>query len=279
MKKNNNLLIGAHVSTSGGLANACLRAHELETDCFQIFVKNNRQWQAKKLSEIDIFEFKASIKKYAIKYPIAHATYLINLCSQDGQVRDKSYKCLEYELLSCNMLDIPYLVLHPCSTDQDYIIYISDAINRIYETNNIKTELLLETMAGQGNSIGHKFENLRDIYDKINLKNKIGFCFDTCHVFAAGYDISTNEKFNNTINKFDQVLGLENLKVFHLNNSKKDCNSKIDRHEHLGLGKIGIELFQIIMSDKRFKNIPKIIETPKESEFDDINNLNVLRNS
>src|SRR3990167_1347715 len=279
MKKNNDFLIGAHVSISGGLSNACLRAYELDTDCFQIFVKNNRQWNAKKLSEIEISEFKTNIKKYSIKYPIAHATYLINLCSSDEEIRKKSYKCLEYELMASTELNIPYLILHPGSTDKEYIKCISSAINKIYETNNIKTELLLETMAGQGNSIGHKLENLKDIYDEIKPKEKIGFCFDTCHVFAAGYDISTTEKFNNTIDKFDQVLGLENLKVFHLNDSKKDCNSKVDRHEHLGLGRIGLELFQMIMNDKRFKNIPKIIETPKESEFDDMNNLNVLRNS
>ena len=271
--------LGAHVSISGGIQNAVLRAADLNINCFQIFVKNNRQWHIKFPTPTEIGEFKKNIKEFSIKSVVAHATYLINLCSLDAQVREKSYTTLKNELEICDTLNIPYLVLHPGSgpNKEECTKMISQALNKIYTDNKINTKVLLETMAGQGESIGHTFENLHKIYDKIKNKNSVGFCFDTCHVFSAGYDIKTDKGFESILKEFDNFLGLENLKVFHINDSKKECGSKVDRHEHIGLGKIGIGLFEYIMNDERFIDIPKIIETPKNAVEDDIRNLQILK--
>lgn len=280
MKAEKEMLLGAHVSISGGIQNSVLRAVELETSCFQIFVKNNRQWKIKYPSQEETEKFKENIKKFNIKYPIAHATYLINLSSACSEIREKSYITLKEELKICSSLKIPYLVLHPGSRIKGQelnINYISEYINKIYlENNNLNTSILLETMAGQGGSIGKSFEELKQIYDKINYKEKIGYCFDTCHVFAAGYDIALNPE--KIFNQFDEILRIDNLKLFHLNDSKKNLNDKVDRHENIGSGKIGINAFRYIMQNNLFHAIPKIIETPKETVLDDTKNLNILRN-
>lgn len=278
MKTKKEIILGAHVSISGGIQNSVLRAAALETNALQIFVKNNRQWKVKYPTTNEIEEFKNNIKICQIKYPIAHATYLINLSSSSSETREKSYETLKAELKICSELEIPYLVLHPGSNkdEKNNINYISEYINKIYtENKHITTSVLLETMAGQGGSFGKSFKELSEIYNKINQKEKIGYCFDTCHVFASGYDIAN--KPEEVFDEFNKILGLENLKLFHLNDSKKDLGSNVDRHEHIGLGKIGINAFKYIMNKTEFEKIPKIIETPKNTETDDTKNLNTLR--
>lgn len=268
-------LLGAHVSISGSLENAIARAETIGANCMQIFVKNNRQWSPPKISESQAQAFKAELRKSSIKTVVAHATYLINLCSQDPEVRRKSMLGLESELSACDMLGIKTLVLHPgsnpSSQTKESIKMISDCINEIYKNRDFNTIIAIETMAGQGSSIGGNFEEIANIISKISNKNKIGACLDTCHIFAAGYDIRTKEAYESTMDKFDETIGLKYLKAIHINDSKKDISSFVDRHEHIGAGKIGLNCFSFIMNDPRLTLIPKIIETPKDGKVCDEN--------
>jgi deoxyribonuclease IV len=273
-----NALIGTHLSIAGGLPNAILKAKELDIDCFQIFVGNNRQWKTTKRTPQELTKFKLDIKNSDIKSVIAHATYLINLCSHNEDVKIKSHIALTEELNICSELDIPYLVLHPGSNKNTYTQSkdIASAINKIYKDPKITTMLLLETMSGQGNCAGSSFTSLKEIYENILIKDKIGFCFDTCHIFASGYDITSEAKIKNVLQEFDSVLGLEKIKSFHINDSKKELGTKLDRHEHIGRGKIGLEAFKYILNEPAFQNIPKILETPINNESDILTNLKTL---
>lgn len=279
--KNAKILLGAHVSIAGGLDQAIIRGLELDCTTIQIFTQNNRSWNNKKLSDLEINNFIKAQKNSNISVVVSHASYLINIGSTNNTIVDKSINTLTEELNRCESLKIPYLVLHPgsssSSNEKDSIKAISNNINKIFKQNNSKTMILLETASGQGSSVGYTFEQLASIKEKIEDTNRIGICVDTCHIFTAGYDIRDFESYNKMWDKFHQILDINSLKVIHLNDSKKGLYSKIDRHEHIGKGLIGLNAFGFIMNDKRFIDIPKILETPKDNIFSDIENLNLLK--
>lgn len=274
------ILLGAHVSIAESLSKAIERGSQLGCTCIQLFVKNNRQWTAPALSSQTISEFRKAKENSSIQQVIAHATYLINLCSDTQESRVKSYEALRYELHASHELGIPYLVLHPGSSKgnrREAIEAIAHAINRLYSEQEISTMILLETMAGQGSTIGKTLEELAEIMHFIEPKEKVGICLDTCHLFAAGYDLRTRDTYEKTIQEIDSTIGLSKIHAIHINDSKKELGSRVDRHEHIGLGKIGIDAFSLLMNDERFKNIVKIIETPKDAHpLDDQRNLATL---
>lgn len=283
--KKKNFFLGAHLSIANGLHHALYRAKELDCDSLQIFTKNSNTWKEKDVSFKEMELFETAKKKTCIKNIVAHTSYLINLASPESKKRKMSCDALKNELVRSSKLNIPYIVLHPGSHmgrgEKHGIDQISENINKIFEqTPEVSAKLLLETTAGQGTNLGYTFEQLAAIIANITQKKRTGVCLDTSHVFAAGYDIRTQNSYLKTIDRFDSIIGLNNLKIIHLNDSKKGFKTKIDRHEHIGKGEIGIEAFRLIMNDKRFCHIPKIIETPKgkeENNWDKIN-LTLLKN-
>lgn len=276
-------LIGMHLSITGGLSQVILRAEELNCSAVQFFSKNNRQWNAKALSQKEIDLFKDALaRSISVQSTAIHASYLINIGSSDKIIAKKATLALQDELERAQQLEVESLVFHPGShknnSDIECLDQIATHINQIF--NHIqpdKTKLLIETMAGQGTNVGYTFEQLSHIYNKIDQKERIGFCLDTCHIFAAGYDISSKETYEKVITQFDTILGLQNLHVIHLNDSKKSLGSRVDRHEHIGKGLLGIEPFRCIMNDPRLYHIPKILETPKDHPDDDHMNITTIR--
>ncbi|MBN2571461.1 MAG: deoxyribonuclease IV [Ignavibacteriales bacterium] len=276
-------LLGAHTSIAGGVSTAIDRANILGFNAIQIFTKNNNQWNAKPLTDIEINNFKSKLTKSNIKIIIAHSAYLINLASKWKLILRKSREALVDELTRCEQLGIPYLNFHPGSHggkgEEEGIKLIAEAINICHEkTKAFKVKSMLETTAGQGSSIGYKFEHLRKIIELVEDKNRVAVCIDTSHIFVAGYDIRTKESYNKVMKEFDKIVGLDLLKCIHMNDSKKDFATRVDRHEHIGRGYIGIEGFRNIMNDKRLLKIPKILETPKGKEqMEDLENIKVLK--
>lgn len=282
MKKN--ILIGAHLSISGGFWQALIRAHTIGATCVQIFTKSNRQWAAKEINDQDVEKFISTKKELSIDTVIAHASYLINLGSEKTDVQEKSIKALADEIDRCEKLSIPYLVLHPGSNPSENrpktCLQIATGLNKAISISKPKhTMVLLETMAGQGSTVGKTFENLAEIINHVEHKQHIGVCIDTCHIFAAGYTFEDEKSYKELWKHFDKVIGLNKIKVIHMNDSKKEFDSGVDRHEHIGKGKINPLAFKLIMNDKNFKNVPKIIETPKSDEDlkHDQENLEVLK--
>jgi len=278
------ILLGAHFSVSKGLHNALHEAKFYECNALQLFTKNSQTWKERTLSDKEIALFHKTGDEFNIKEIASHTSYLINLAAPDKEKHEMSCNALKQELIRSSLLKIPYVVLHPGSDmgkgETEGICRIAESINQIFaETPETNTRLLLETTAGQGTSIGHTFEQLAAIMEKIEDKERLGICLDTCHIFAAGYDIRTEKIYQETTERFDSVIGIKNLYLIHLNDSKKELGSKVDRHEHIGEGHIGINAFRFIMNDERFCNIPKIIETPKgKGEKDrDKENLEKLR--
>jgi len=282
MKKNKSqTLLGAHVSGAGGLQNALLIGEELGCNTIQIFTRNNRQWAFDSLTPEEIAPFVEQQKESPIKTVVSHASYLINLGSPNKIVAARSKKALTAELVRCQQLSIPYLVLHPGahleSPESLCIEQIADSLTKIIEQTPGPCVILLENMAGQGSSIGSSFEQLAQIRSLAIPKERIGICFDTCHAFAAGYNFTNSDSYKALWKEFDAIIGLELLKAMHLNDSQKELGSHVDRHANIGKGKIGLEAFHLIMNDSRFENIPKIIETPLTSLEDHRRNLEILR--
>ena len=277
-------LLGAHVSIANGFDVAILRGEKIGANCIQIFTKSNRQWKSKKITDDDVAKFKTQQKQSLIQVVVAHASYLINLGSKSTIVAQKSVLALVDELQRCEILGIPFLVLHPGTLQSDdekkSLLNIATQINHaLWQAKSKQVTLLLETMAGQGTTIGNTFHQLATILAHVKQKKHIGVCLDTCHIFAAGYKFNTSATYKKLWKDFDAIIGRSNLKVIHMNDSKKDCGSSVDRHEHIGQGKIGTKTFQLFMQDAKLKSIPKILETPKGAdEFaDDIKNLQVLK--
>lgn len=274
-------LLGAHVSIAGGIEHAIIEGTILKCTAIQLFTKNNRQWSFSVFSKEEASTFKDALKTSAIEIVVSHSSYLINIGSPKVDLYEKSLRALDAEYKRCLQIDAPYLVLHPGafinSTKEESIARIATGINAILEKNPGETKILLENMAGQGTTIGSSFEELQAIYKKIKQQKRVGFCFDTCHAFAAGYDLTTKDACAKTFEKFDTILGLEKLHVLHLNDSKKELGSHLDRHETIGKGKIGIDAFSYIMNEKCFDNTAKIIETPRETIKDHAENLRILR--
>jgi len=280
-KKKHTLLLGAHISIAGGLDKAISRGESIGCTTIQIFTKNNRRWAAKKLSHAEINLFKATAKKSSIKPIVAHATYLINLGSSNKDTEKKSIEATKEELQRCNSLNIPYLILHPGSyvkaDEESCINQVSDNLNRIFKVASGKTMLLLETMAGQGTGICYRFEQIAEIYKQSKFKKRLGVCFDTCHTFVAGYDSRTKTTYEKMWEDFDQIIGIKNLKVIHVNDSKRLLGSRVDRHADIGKGELGLSFFRLIFNDERFFDVPKILETPKETLNDDLKNMQVIK--
>lgn len=258
--------IGAHVSTKGGVENAPVNAHEIGANAFALFTKNQRQWVAKPLTTQNIELFKENCQNNGINQDqiLAHDSYLINLGHPESQGLEKSRKAFVDEMQRCEQLGIKMLNFHPGShlkkiSEEKCLKTISDSINISLDMTKEVTAVI-ENTAGQGTNMGFTFEQIAAIIDNIKDKNRVGICIDTCHAFSAGYDLKNN--FNKTWQEFDKIIGFKYLKGMHLNDSKKAFSSRVDRHESIGKGTLGIEVFRQIMLDSRFDNIPLILETP-----------------
>ncbi len=285
MNKKNECLAGAHVSISGGFYKAIEEGTAIGCTAIQIFTKSNRQWGSKAITDHEAQQFIDAQNNSDIKVVVAHASYLINLGSATPGVQEKSFHALVDEIKRCQQLHIPYLVLHPGTAEADSrnatIEETGKLINKALEqTPHCTVTVLVETMAGQGKSIGSTFEELATILHQVTHKKRIGICFDTCHALAAGYDFTTQESYKDLFKKFDDLIGLEYLKIFHINDSKKEMASRVDRHEDIGKGAIKLPAFAMIMNDHRFTNVPKILETPVTGDAitDYKRNLEVLVN-
>ena len=265
--------IGAHVSAGGGVQNAPLHAQEIGAKAFALFTKNQRQRHAKPLEDNDISAFKKNCEKFGFssKQILPHDSYLINLGHPEKDALEKSRAAFLDEVERCELLGLNYLNFHPGSTlnrisSENCIDIIAESLNlTIEKTRNLT--LVLETTAGMGSSVGASFKELAQIIEKIQNQSRVGMCIDACHIFAAGYDISTKKKYEETMNRFENEISIQYLKGVHLNDSKKECGSRIDRHAPIGKGFIGIEGFRCIMNDERFDDIPHILETPDRENW------------
>jgi deoxyribonuclease-4 len=277
-------LLGVHVSTAGGVITAFDRAEKLGINTFQLFVKNNKQWFAKDFEDGEAEAFRKRRSAWKGKGPlVAHACYLLNIGSSDPAINERSRESFKKELERANLLGIEYFVFHPGSHtgtgEESAIQNIAAALDAIHrETEGYATKSVLEVTAGQGSAVGYKFEHLEQILEKVRDKNRVGVCLDTCHMFAAGYDIRSVESWETTWAEFGARIGFDRLVCIHTNDSKKGLRSRVDRHEHIGEGEIGIEAFRLLMNDPRLAGIPKILETPKDDEMtEDFVNLAKLK--
>jgi deoxyribonuclease-4 len=276
-------LLGAHTSTAGGVDKAVDRALAVGCTAMQVFVKNNMQWFASPFSEKEIHAFLDHPRLAELRSVFAHSGYLINLAATSDDFHAKSTRSLREELVRADQLRLPHLVLHPgahmgagVEAGLRKVVASIDAI--FSEIPKVKTRIALETTAGQGSSLGHTFEHLEYIMENVREPERLCICLDTAHVFAAGYDISTPVGAKKVFADFDRSIGLKHLAALHLNDSKVALNSHVDRHEHIGKGKIGIEAFRFIMNKPQFAKIPKVLETPKGKEMaEDVENMNLLR--
>lgn len=263
--------VGPHVSAGGGVTQAPLNAKALNASAFALFVKNQRQWTAAPLPKAEIDSFKKQMAEdgYAAHQVLPHAGYLINLANPDDAAQGKSFASLMDEAKRCSALGLTLLNFHPGShlrliTPQAACERVAGAINRALKEIPGLT-FVVENTAGSGGNIGSRFEELKAILDGIDDRSRVGFCLDTCHTFAAGYDLSTRDGFMKTMDAFDKTVGMRYLRALHLNDSKTPLGSHVDRHESLGKGLLGMEPFKCIMRDTRFQNIPLVLETPDES--------------
>ena len=279
-------ILGSHLSIAGGYYKAVESAHAVGCDCVQLFTKNNNQWRAKEITAAEVDQFRGALSERKITHPLSHASYLINLASPDEELWRKSVDSLVVELQRAEQLGIPYVVVHPGShttaTEQEGIALIVKALDEIAaRTQSLVAIPLLENVAGQGSNLGWKFEQLGAMLAGVKDRSRLGVCFDTCHAFAAGYPLGTPEEFTDTWKQFDREVGIGLINAFHLNDSKRELGSRVDRHEHIGEGELGLEPFRLLLADKRFSTVPMYLETAKEKnaagEEWDVVNLRVLR--
>jgi deoxyribonuclease-4 len=272
---------GAHMSIAGGLHNALLAAKAARCEAVALFVKSSNRWDARPLTAKEIRTFRRTRAETRISPAVAHASYLVNLASPDDRLWERSVAGLGVELERCGALGIPYLVVHPGahtgSGEAAGLRRIAAALDRLHAAHRGRDpRILLETTAGQGTCLGHRFEHLRAVLDLVRAPDRLGVCFDTCHVFAAGYDLRTPRAYGDTMREFDRVVGIRRIRAFHLNDSQKELGSRVDRHTHIGKGFLGREAFRSLVRDPRFRRRPMILETPKEGEMDRAN-LRLLR--
>lgn len=270
--------LGAQVSTAGGLNKAFQRGDEIGCDSIMIFTKSNRQWKAKPLTEEDIDGFKAAAREYAHIHPVAvHASYLINIGSSDDELWEKSFQALKVEVERCEALGIPFLTFHPGAyikaDEETGLNNIARALHRLLEeTAGYQTTICLETMAGTGTTLGFRFEHLAQLLEEGQTgqsSDRLGVCFDTCHVLAAGYDIRSPEAYEATLSELDRLVGLEQIKCFHLNDSQYELGERKDRHAHIGEGAIGLVGFENFVNDERWTDHPAHLETNKTKETEE----------
>lgn len=278
-----NDLFGAHISISGAIHLAIDRALAAGCNVMQIFTRNSNQWKGKPVSDADVALFRSKFAHSTLKEVVSHDIYLINLASPPGETREKSLVAFRDELETCTRLGIKKIVMHPGShlldSPEQGLSRVVEAFDQLFrEVPQFEGRVLIETTAGQGSNLGRTFEELATIINGSHFPEKFGVCFDTCHAFAAGYDIATEDGYADTMAQFDRLIGLGRLECFHLNDSKKGLGSRVDRHEHIGQGTLGLNPFRFILNDHRFDTIPKILETPKGDDEDmDAVNLGILR--
>jgi len=275
--------LGAHMSISGGLHLAVDRAVAAGCSVLQIFTRNSNQWKGKPVSESDAALFRSKFAASGLRDVVSHDIYLINLASPPGDTRDKSLAAFRDELETCARLGINKVVMHPGSHLTDSpdagLKRVVEAFDQLFgEVPQFEGKVLIETTAGQGSNLGRTFEELGTIISGSRFPEKFGVCFDTCHTFAAGYDTASEDGYRDTMEQFDRLIGLERLQCFHFNDSKKGLGSRVDRHEHIGQGALGLNPFRFILNDPRFATVPKILETPKgDNDEMDAVNLGILR--
>jgi deoxyribonuclease-4 len=278
-------ILGAHQSIAGGYDKAVETAHALGCDCVQLFTKNSNQWRARTVSADEAERFRAALARSGMTHPLAHDSYLINLASPDATLWRKSVDAMVQELLRAAALGIPYVVAHPgaytSGSEEAGLRRIVEALDEIdRQTRAAPVGCLLETTAGQGTSIGWRFEQLAAILQGAGNTDRLGICFDTCHVFAAGYPLATRRGYRATMRDFDRLIGVGQIRAFHLNDSLREQGSRIDRHAQIGHGRIGLEGFRALLRDRRFRHVPMYLETPKGMQGDrnwDVVNLGALR--
>lgn len=284
--------LGAHLSIAGGLPRAVDRAEASGCEALQIFTKSAGQWRAREIPDEEIALFRRRVRETKIGPVVAHNSYLINLAAADPELRARSIGALRDELDRAETLGLDGLVMHPGSytsgTEAGGLRLIAEGLAEIFDRRpDARTRVLLEHTAGQGTNLGHRFEHLAEIIDRLGGTRRIGVCLDTCHLIAAGYDICSEAGYETTFRQFGKTVGFGRLKAFHVNDSKKPCGSRVDRHEHIGKGCLGLEPFRRILNDPRFAKLPMLLETPKLdtpqsrrlSDVDplDKRNLDVLR--
>jgi deoxyribonuclease-4 len=276
-------ILGAHMSIAGGYYKAVQAAQRSGCDCVQLFTKNNNQWRAKPLTQDDADRFQAALVDLGITHPTSHNCYLINLASPDDDLWKKSIDSMIVEVQRAQFLGIPYVVAHPgaftTSSESRGLKRIVRALNEVHrQTKGSRTQILLETTAGQGSNLGWKFEHLACLLDGVRAPERLGVCFDTCHVFAAGYPMATQKDYRATLRAFNTTVGVKQIKAFHLNDSKTPLGSRVDRHAHIGQGEMGLEPFRHLLNDRRFRKVPMYLETPKQdTRGRDLDRLNLKR--
>ncbi len=276
-------LLGAHMSIAGQVGEALKRGQSIGCECIQMFTKSSRQWAAKPLSAEDIATFKRNQKETGIKSVIAHDSYLLNLGAPDEALRKKSVAGFIDEIDRCEALGVPFLVAHPGahvgSGEERGIKTIAKSINEAHAAcKGYSTKVALEITAGQGTVLGRSFKQMGQIFDAVKENERLRLCFDTEHAFAAGYDLRTNEGYDRTFAELDEHVGLKRLVAFHLNDSLKPFNSRVDRHQHIGKGHLGLAAFRRLLNDRRFTGIPMCLETDKSEDLhEDVENLATLR--
>ena len=284
--------LGAHMSIGGGLPRAVDRAKASRCDALQIFTKSAGQWRARPLPPEEVALFRRRVAETGIHPVVAHNSYLINVATAQPELRAQSIAALREEVDRAEALGLDGLVMHPGSytsgTEADGLRLIADALAQLLaERPAGRARILLEHTAGQGTNLGHRFEHLAEIIDRLDATPRVGVCLDTCHLLAAGYDICSADGYRQTFEAFDRIVGIERIHAFHLNDSKKPCGSRVDRHEHIGKGCLGLEPFRMLLNDARFADHPMLLETPKletpeskrRSDLDpwDARNLRTLR--
>jgi deoxyribonuclease-4 len=271
------------MSIAGGLPMALERGRSIRCNAVQLFVKNRNQWRARPLRRGEAAAFREAAGAFKREFILAHSIYLINLASPEPEILQKSRRGFLEEMRRAERLGIPYIVLHPGSHkgagEAAGIQNIIESLDYAFEkTEGSRLTVLLETTAGQGYSIGRTFEQLVEIIEGVEERDRVGVCFDTSHAFAAGYDLRSSRAYKNTFKHFDDIIGLERLRAFHLNDSLRELGSRVDRHTHIGKGALGLKSFSNLVNDERFLDRPMILETPKGPDMkEDIKNLRILR--
>ncbi|MBI3447599.1 MAG: deoxyribonuclease IV [Acidobacteria bacterium] len=276
-------LLGAHMSIAGGLHLAVERAAAAKCDALQIFTRSSNQWKVKPLEEPEAAIFREKQLELGVAPAFAHDSYLINLASPDPALHARSAAAFGEEIDRCDLLGLPYLIAHPGAHmgagEEAGIDRIARALSGLFAARPAsRVRVLLETTAGMGSAVGSRFEHLRAILDRVEPPQRLGVCLDTCHVFAAGYDISTERGYHAVMEEFNRLIGVQWIRAFHLNDSKKGLGCRLDRHEHIGQGALGVTAFWCLLNDPRFDGAPMVLETPKGDDLaEDVANLTLLR--
>jgi deoxyribonuclease-4 len=276
---------GSHMSIAGGCDRAVRSAEAVGFETVQLFTKNNNQWNAPALTDEHVATFREALRETGIVDPVAHTSYLINLASPDDALWEKSIAAMVVEAERCEALGIGDLVVHPGAHmgegEEAGVVRIARGLDVVHKrTKGLRVLIDLETTAGQGTNLGYRFEHLRDILDRVVHSERLGVCVDTCHIFAAGYSLATLEEYDETIDRLDRSVGLKRVRAWHLNDSRRECGSRVDRHAGIGAGHMGLEPFRHLVNDLRFRDSPMILETPKgmdEGEDLDERNQRTLR--